>query len=71
MDAERVAGILACGPDQGGRNRIGVANVHRRIRLNFGAPYGLEVASEPGVFTRVRFVLPALARAGVPEASHA
>jgi two-component system sensor histidine kinase YesM len=69
MDAERVARILDCGPE-GGRSRIGVANVHRRIRLNFGAPYGLEVASEPGVFTRVRFVLPALIRAE-SEVSHA
>jgi two-component system sensor histidine kinase YesM len=64
-----VARILDCGPE-GGRSRIGVANVHRRIRLNFGAPYGLEVASEPGVFTRVRFVLPALIRAE-SEVSHA
>lgn len=31
-----------------GLYRIGVANVHRRIRLNFGAPYGLCIDSEPG-----------------------
>jgi two-component system sensor histidine kinase YesM len=43
-------------------HRIGVANVERRIALNFGAPYGLAIESEPGAFTRVRFVLPALVR---------
>ncbi|HEX3476518.1 MAG TPA: histidine kinase [Kofleriaceae bacterium] len=43
-------------------HRIGVANVERRIALNFGAPYGLVIESEPGAFTRVRYVLPALVR---------
>jgi LytS/YehU family sensor histidine kinase len=43
-------------------HRIGVANVERRIALNFGAGYGLAIESEPGVFTRVRYVLPALVR---------
>ncbi len=43
-------------------HRIGIANVERRIALNFGAPYGLTIESEPGAFTRVRYVLPALVR---------
>jgi two-component system sensor histidine kinase YesM len=43
-------------------HRIGIANVKRRIALNFGAPYDLEIESEPGSFTRVRYVLPALVR---------
>jgi two-component system sensor histidine kinase YesM len=43
-------------------HRIGIANVERRIALNFGAPYGLEIESEPGSGTRVRYVLPALVR---------
>jgi two-component system sensor histidine kinase YesM len=43
-------------------HRIGISNVERRIALNFGAPYGMEIESEPGVFTLVRFVLPALVR---------
>jgi two-component system sensor histidine kinase YesM len=43
-------------------HRIGIANVERRIALNFGAPYGLAIDSEPGAFTCVRIVLPALAR---------
>jgi two-component sensor histidine kinase len=43
-------------------HRIGIANVERRIALNFGAPYGLAIDSEPGAFTCVRIVLPALGR---------
>jgi len=43
-------------------HRIGISNVERRIALNFGAPYGMEIESEPGAFTVVRFVLPALVR---------
>ena len=39
---------------------IGVRNVHRRIRLTFGEPYGLEVFSEPDEGTTVRIRLPAL-----------
>jgi two-component system sensor histidine kinase YesM len=47
-------------------HRIGIANVERRIALNFGAPYGLEIESEPGSFTRVRYVLPVLERTDAP-----
>jgi len=39
---------------------IGIANVKRRIALNFGAPYDLEI--ERGAVTLVRYTLPALAR---------
>jgi two-component system sensor histidine kinase YesM len=49
--------------DQGGGaglHRIGLANVHQRIRLNFGDPFGLEVQSVPGSYTLVRFVLPVM-----------
>jgi two-component system sensor histidine kinase YesM len=42
-------------------HRIGVSNVERRIALNFGAPYTLEIESEPDAFTLVRYILPALA----------
>ena len=44
----------------GGLHRVGLANVHQRIRLNFGDPFGLVVDSLPGSYTRVRFVLPVL-----------
>lgn len=39
---------------------IGVRNVHRRIRLTFGADYGLTIFSEPDDGTTVRIRLPAL-----------
>ena len=41
-----------------GLHRVGLANVHQRIRLNFGDPFGLAVESVPGSYTRVRFILP-------------
>jgi two-component system sensor histidine kinase YesM len=62
MEPDRAARLLEGKPEQGGLYRIGVANVHRRLRLNYGAPYGLEVESVPGEFTRVRYLLPALRR---------
>jgi hypothetical protein len=58
--AARVAPAGRRGPES--LHRIGIANVERRIGLNFGAPYGLSIESEPGAFTRVRYVLPALVR---------
>ncbi len=63
IEPDRAARILDAQPEQGGLYRIGVSNVHRRIRLEYGAPYGLEVESRPGEYTRVRYVLPALVRA--------
>jgi two-component system, sensor histidine kinase YesM len=46
----------------GGLRRIGLANVHQRIRLNFGERFGLAVQSVPGKYTLVRFLLPVLRR---------
>lgn len=54
------------GPESLHRIGIGIVNVERRIALNFGAPYGLEIESEPGAFTLVRYVMPALARVELP-----
>lgn len=39
---------------------IGLKNVHQRLRLMFGEPYGLEIMSEPNCGTIVKLVLPAL-----------
>ena len=39
---------------------IGLRNVHQRIRLTFGKPYGLTILSEPDSGTVVRICLPAL-----------
>jgi two-component system sensor histidine kinase YesM len=50
---------LAAGDgDRPGAHHIGLANVQRRIRLNFGEPFGLSVESERGQYTLVRFLLP-------------
>jgi two-component system sensor histidine kinase YesM len=52
---------LALAPAEGeraGMHHIGLANVQRRIRLNFGEPFGLSVQSERGRYTLVRFLLP-------------
>ncbi|CAI6085500.1 sensor histidine kinase [Cohnella sp. JJ-181] len=37
---------------------IGLANVHERIRIHFGEPYGLRIAGRKGVGTVVRVELP-------------
>ena len=41
------------------RKGYGLRNVHERIRLTYGAPYGLEIESEPDRGTLVRIRLPA------------
>jgi two-component system, sensor histidine kinase YesM len=70
--AGRAAGRSAGRPEVLHRIGIGIGNVERRIALNFGAPYALEIESEPGAFTRVRFVLPALVRSDAcDEGGHA
>ncbi len=62
MSQETAQSVLA--PENGtpagptGLQRVGLANVHQRIRLNFGDPFGLAVESVPGSYTKVRFVLP-------------
>lgn len=39
---------------------VGLINVHNRIRLRFGSPYGLEIESCPDEGTTVRIHLPAI-----------
>jgi two-component system sensor histidine kinase YesM len=64
MPREVVEGLL----DPGARpavssakgSGIGFRNVHQRIRLTFGEPYGLTIFSEPDDGTTVRIRLPAL-----------
>ena len=62
IDQERLTRVFR---DEGGpqnpvseRESIGMVNVHRRLKLYFGEPYGLTVESEPGEFTRVRLHIP-------------
>ena len=39
-------------------NNIGLRNIHNRIVLLFGAPYGLSIRSEKGAGTTVEIILP-------------
>jgi sensor histidine kinase YesM len=41
---------------------IGMSNVHQRIRLFFGREYGLRIASEKNIYTKVSAVMPAMDR---------
>jgi two-component system sensor histidine kinase YesM len=41
-----------------GRRGIGLPNVHRRIALMYGEPYGLRIQSKSGEGTTVTIVLP-------------
>ena len=39
---------------------IGLSNVHQRLRILFGEPYGMSIESEPGVRTVVTIAMPAM-----------
>ncbi len=59
MNAERleeIRGSLDSEVQEGGQ--IGLRNIHRRIRLSCGAPYGLTIDSAPGSGTKVTVRLP-------------
>ena len=62
MPEEVVRGLLeGARPNTGAKGSgIGFRNVHQRLRLNFGEPYGLTILSEPDDGTTVRIRLPAL-----------
>ncbi|MEG1925601.1 MAG: sensor histidine kinase, partial [Ruthenibacterium sp.] len=63
MSAETLAQIRAqlnAAVPHDGSGHIGLENVHRRIRLRYGAPYGVEITSEPNQGTRVVLRLPLL-----------
>ena len=49
------AGRLKNGEETG---HIGIANVHNRIRLLYGEPYGLKIESQQGRGTRITILLP-------------
>lgn len=46
-------------PDDGAGRRIGLRNVHQRLRLLYGPEYGLQIESGPGAGTRVIIAFPA------------
>ncbi|WP_158299575.1 sensor histidine kinase [Paenibacillus antri] len=43
-----------------GASQIGLSNVQQRIRVLFGEPYGLSIASKKHYWTRVRVTIPAM-----------
>lgn len=61
---EKLAQIQAELNDESGEIKMesgfGIGNVNKRIRLYYGKPYGLSVASEPSSGTRVTLVIPAI-----------
>lgn len=54
-----------------GFNKIGVNNVHQRIKLNFGEAYGLTIQSEQGKGTTVILMLPLINDDSLPTRSAA
>lgn len=64
MDAARLEQLSALmdasRKDHMQHDHIGVANVHNRIHVKYGDPYGLSISSRPGAGTRVTLTFPAL-----------
>jgi two-component system sensor histidine kinase YesM len=61
MTAEKTLELLLADPVEkkfDHRKRIGLYNIHQRILLNYGEPYGLSVWSEPGRGTCVTLTFP-------------
>jgi len=60
MDAVRLATVRAQLEEEAPRDRrsIGLANVHKRLKLYCGPAYGLSITSAPDEGTRVRLTLP-------------
>lgn len=54
----KIEGLLDGRQPKQPKKRIGLANVHQRLRLIFGPSYGLTVESVPGKGTTVHFHLP-------------
>lgn len=48
--------LLSSQPDSS--QNIGLINVHQRIKLRFGDPYGIHVESQVGEYTKVTVSLP-------------
>ena len=58
MSADRIRQIMDSQTDDG-RPHLGVRNVHERIRLYYGEPWGLQIESTPGQGTRITLRIPA------------
>lgn len=57
MEPERLEELTRA-LEQGDRVGFGLSTVHERVRLFFGAPYGLSISSQPGVGTTVSVRIP-------------
>lgn len=60
MEQAKVEILLTSDGGNQSRNSVGIANVHQRIQLYFGADYGLSYTSEPGAGTCVKVLIPAV-----------
>ncbi len=55
---EEIQGKLQLSVKKNYTEHIGIVNVHQRIRMRYGEPYGLRLESDLGQFTRVEMILP-------------
>jgi sensor histidine kinase YesM len=58
IPAARLSAILKKMEMPDGSPGIGLANTHTRIRLKYGAGYGILIESEEGAFTRIILLMP-------------
>ena len=59
MTPARIREVMTAQGDAG-RPHLGIRNIHERIRLHFGPPWGLDIESTSGQGTRITLRLPAL-----------
>ncbi len=57
-------GIGMEAPNKKGFSGIGIMNIQKRLKMNFGAAYGLEIESRPGEGTCVRIRIPRVTETG-------
>ena len=41
-----------------GNSGIGIANVHKRLQMNYGREYGIVLQSEENAYTLIKVVMP-------------
>lgn len=59
MTQARIREVMTAREDSG-RPHLGIRNIHERIRLHYGEPWGLQIESTPGQGTQITLLLPAL-----------
>lgn len=52
------ASITEGGGENDAANHIGIQNIHRRLELNYGSDYELDIKSSPGKGTQILFLIP-------------